>query len=73
MVALGETTLSAPQDNQKLTAAFIFDQQAFLIPTIKYPRVMAQTIIAISKRIKFSEKSLLDSSLDLKKRIDRFI
>jgi len=26
MVALSETTLSAPQDNQKLTAAFIFDQ-----------------------------------------------
>ncbi len=64
MVALSETTLSAPQDNQKLTAAFIFDQQAFLIPTIKYPRVMAQTIIAISKRIKFSEKSL-----DLKKEL----
>ncbi|MCJ7829581.1 hypothetical protein MUP50_00630 [Patescibacteria group bacterium] len=56
MVALGETTLSAPQDNQKLTAAFIFDQQAFLIPTIKYPRVMAQTIIAISKRIKFKKE-----------------
>ncbi|MEK7117257.1 MAG: glycosyl transferase, partial [Patescibacteria group bacterium] len=33
MVALGETTLSALQGNQKLTAAFIFDQQAFLIPT----------------------------------------
>jgi len=64
MVALGEATLSASQDNQKLTAAFIFDQQAFLIPTIKYPRVMAQTIIAISKRIKFSEKSL-----DLKKEL----
>lgn len=64
MVALGETTLSALQDNQKFTAAFIFDQQAFLIPTIKYPRVMAQTIIAISKRIKFSEKSL-----DLKKEL----
>ncbi len=59
MVALGETTLSAPQDNQKLTAAFIFDQQAFLIPTIKYPRVMAQTIIAISKRIKFKKELIV--------------
>lgn len=58
MVALGETTLSAPQDKQKFTAALIFDQQAFLIPAIKYPRVMAQTIIAISKRIKFREKPL---------------
>ena len=73
MVALGETTLSAPQDNQKFTAAFIFDQQAFLIPTIKYPRVMAQTIIAISKRIKFSEKrksnSFKEKPLDLKKEL----
>ena len=58
MVALGETTLSASQDSQKFTAAFIFDQQVFLIPTIKYPRVMAQIIIAISKRIKCSEKPL---------------
>jgi uncharacterized protein YyaL (SSP411 family) len=73
MVALGETTLSALQDNQKFTAAFIFDQQAFLIPTIKYPRVMAQTIIAISKRIKFSEKrksnSFKEKPLDLKKEL----
>lgn len=56
MVALGETTLSALLDNQKFTAASIFDQQALLIPTIKCPRVIAQTIIAVSKRIKFSKK-----------------
>ena len=64
MVALGETTLSAPQDNQKFTAAFIFDQQTFLIPTIKYPRVIAQTIIAISKRIRYNK-----IPLDLKKEL----
>lgn len=58
MVALGETTLSAQQDSQKFTAALIFDQQAFLIPTIKHSRVMAQTIIAISKRIQFREKPI---------------
>jgi len=61
MVALAETTLLAEKDNQKFTAAFIFDQQAFLIPTIKSLRAMAQTIIAISKRIKFSEKQPLDT------------
>jgi len=64
MVALGETTLLAPKNNQKFTAALIFDQQAFLIPTIKHPRVMAQTIIAISKRIKSREKPI-----DLKKEL----
>lgn len=73
MVALGETTLSALQDNQKFTAASLFDQQAFLIPTIKHPRVMAQIIIAISKRIKFSEKRNPDpfkgKPIDLKKEL----
>ena len=73
MVALAETTLSARQDKQKSTAAFIFDQQAFLIPSIKYQKVMAHVIIAISKRIKASEKEKFDfydkKSLNLKKEL----
>lgn len=64
MVALGKATLSAPQDDQKSTAALIFGQQVSLIPTIKYPRAMAQVIIAISHRIRFSKKPL-----DLKKEL----
>lgn len=58
MTALAETTLLAEKDEQKNIAVSIFDQQASLIPTIKYPRGMAHVIIALSKRRKFREKPL---------------
>jgi len=73
MVSLGEAILSAPQDNQRSTATHVFDRQAYLIPTIKYLRVMAQAIIAISKRIKFKGKRKTNyfgkKPLDLKKEL----
>jgi hypothetical protein len=72
MTALGETTLLALQDDQRFTAASVFDQQAVLIPKIKHPRVIAQTIIAISKRIKFRKKPL-DLKKDLIVLSDRLI
>jgi len=53
MAALGEASLTAPQIDQQLTAAFVFDQQALLIKSVKYIRVMAQVIIALSYRLRF--------------------
>lgn len=63
MVALGEDATTAP----------LFDEQAFLISTIRFPKVMAHIIIAISKRTKLRKKikclSVEGESLDLKKEL----
>lgn len=54
MAALGEATLTALEDNQKLTAAFAFDAQLPLIKNVNYPRVIAQLIFGIFHRMKFA-------------------
>lgn len=56
MAVLAETLLLAEKEEERNKAVSIFDRQITLIPVIKYPRVMAYTIIAISNRIKSSEK-----------------
>jgi len=53
MAALGEASISAPTDDQKLTAVFIFDKQAILIKDAREPRTIAQVITGIFHRMKF--------------------
>lgn len=53
MAALGEAAISAPTDDQKLTSAFVFDQQIPLVSKVDQPRAIAQVIIGISHRVKF--------------------
>lgn len=53
MAALGEATLFAPTINQKLAAAFVFDQQVSLIKKLEQNRAIAQVITALAHRLKF--------------------
>lgn len=66
MVALAETVLLAEKVEQKKSAQSIFDQLASLIPTIKYPRVIAYALVAINNRNKSFKKN---SSPKLKKEL----
>ena len=55
MAALGETAVSAPKEDQRQTATSIFDEEELLIKKIKHPRVIAQTIIGLSYRMKLEK------------------
>jgi len=64
MAALGEASVTAPKDDQRLTAASVFDKEEPLIKKAKYPRVIAQTIIGLSYRMK-SEKNIFKADMIL--------
>lgn len=62
MAALGEATITAPKEDQRLTAASVFDKEGSLIKKAEYPRVIAQTIIGIFYRMK-SKKNIFRADL----------
>lgn len=53
MAALGEASITALTDDQKLTAVFVFDTQLPLMKKVSEPRALAQVITGLSYRIKF--------------------
>ena len=53
MAALGEAAITAPITDERAAAISMFDRQASLIKKVKYIRVMAQLIPALSHRIQF--------------------
>ena len=63
MTALAETIVLSEKEEQKSTAELIFDQQSTLIPTIKYPKVIAHVIIALSIRIELMKSPHLINQL----------
>jgi hypothetical protein len=70
MAALGEASIKAPADDQKLAAAFVFDKQAILIKDVKDPRAIAQVITGIFHRMKFeAANSQLVPHLILRKKL----
>jgi len=60
MAALGEASVTAPEEDQRQIAASVFDGQEPLIKEVKYPRVMAQIIIGLSYRIKSDMQHTVD-------------
>lgn len=53
MAALGEASITALRDHQRLTAGFIFDSQLPLIKNVKYPRVISQLVFGLFYRKRF--------------------